>query len=215
VDPLTEPLFSHPQTTRTRSAPGTERVAPGSLHLGRYREQCPGHRAQGPPLRDAGGLGSPGAPRRDTARLPQVRSGLARTTRGRGRATRLGRDVAGTCLRMAGVACRDPLRMVGVAIVLTLRMMGVAGFGTGPGNRRGLGHGQSRSPDGSALHRPPAAIAARASASRHAWWSPAMCQTASVISPAGRGSITPIATRRIAALSMDEGMWRAKGAPAT
>lgn len=36
MDPLTAPSITHPQTTRTRLATGTERVAPGGLHLGRH-----------------------------------------------------------------------------------------------------------------------------------------------------------------------------------
>lgn len=46
MDPLTAPSIAHPQTTRTRLATGTERVAPDSLYLSRHREQRPGHWAQ-------------------------------------------------------------------------------------------------------------------------------------------------------------------------
>ena len=174
MDPLTAPSIAHPQTTRTRPATGVQRIAPGSMYLGRYREQCPGHWAQDPRFRDGDDRESPGAPRRGTARLSHVRSGLARTALGRGLATRLGRGLAVTRLRMVGVACRDPLRMVGVAVTPALRMMGVAvtpalrmvgvtGSSSAPA---GLRRRQSRSRGGPALHRP-AAIAARISARRY------------------------------------------------
>ena len=61
------------------------------------------------------------------ARLPHVRCGVARTTVGRSQTTRLRGDLAGTRLRMVGVAGRDCLRMMGVTIIRTLRMVGAAG----------------------------------------------------------------------------------------
>jgi len=215
MDPLTEPLITHPQTTRPRSAIGTERVAPGGLHLGRHREQRPGHRAQDPRFRYASGLHPPGAFSLNTGQLPPVVHVVARTTDGRGRATLLSRCHSVAGLRMVGVACRDPLRMVGVAVTPALRMVGATGSRPGPAGHRGLERGQSSSRGGPSGHWPPAAIVARASASRHRWWSPGMCQTASVTSPAARGSIAPTATRRVAACKDAESRWRATWPPVT
>ena len=168
MDPLTAPLICHPQTTRPGPATGTQRLAPGSPHLGRHRQQRPSHWAQGSRFRHSRESSLPVAARRRFPRLSHVGPVGAPATAGRDRTAPLGRDLVLFTLRMVGVVDRDCLRMVGVAIIPTLRMTGVAAAGTGPGKRRGLEHGQSRSLDGSALHRPPAAIAARASVSQHA-----------------------------------------------
>ena len=72
MDPLMEPSISHPQTTSSRLATGTQRVAPGSsMYLGHHREQCTGHWAQDPRFRHGNDLDSPGAARRRFPRLSQ------------------------------------------------------------------------------------------------------------------------------------------------
>ena len=93
MDPLMEPSISHPQTTSSRSATGTQRVAPGSMYLGRHREQCTGHWAQDSRFRHGNGLASPGAARRRLPRLSHVRPVGALATAGRVRAAPLGRNL--------------------------------------------------------------------------------------------------------------------------
>lgn len=129
MDPLNEPSISHPQTTGGRTAAGTQRVAPGGMYLSRHREQRPSHWAQDPRFWHDREGSLPAATRGHFPRLPHVRCGVVRTALGRGRATRLGRDLAVTCLRMVGVACRDPLRMMEVPGTSHLRMLGVIGTG--------------------------------------------------------------------------------------
>jgi hypothetical protein len=129
MDPLMEPSISHPQTTSSRSATGTQRVAPGSMYLGRHREQCTGHWAQDSRFRHGNGLASPGAARRRFPRLSHVRPVGALATAGRVRAAPLGRNLVLFTLRMVGVPVTHPLRMVGVPVTHPLRMVGVLGIG--------------------------------------------------------------------------------------